>query len=315
MSKYILNRILLMIPTLLGVAILVFFLLRLAPGDPVQMMMEGANVQQHVLDSERARLGLDKPIYIQFFKWFGALLKGDFGVSIWTGRPVLYEIGIRLELSLQVAMMATLLAVLIAVPLGTLSAIYKDTWIDHFVRVFSIAGLAVPSFWLGMIIILLLLTFFSWIPPLTFTPFFEDPLKNLSQLIWPALAVGFRYSSVAMRMMRSSVLEVLQEDYVRTARAKGVYERLVVARHAMRNALLPVVTVVGLEFAFLIGGLVVTEQVFNLNGIGKLFVQAVARGDYTMIQGLVLLVAIFFVLINFAIDMLYALLDPRIRYR
>ncbi len=315
MLRYILNRILLMIPTLIGVAILVFFLLRLAPGDPVQMMLEGANVQQHVLDSERARLGLDKPVYVQFFSWFGALLKGDFGISIWTGRPVLYEIGIRLELSLQVAVMATLLAIIIAVPLGTLSAIYKDTWIDHFVRLFSIAGLAVPSFWLGMIIILLLLTFFSWIPPLTFTPFFEDPLKNLSQLIWPALAVGFRYSSVAMRMMRSSVLEVLQEDYIRTARAKGVYERLVVARHAMRNALLPVVTVVGLEFAFLIGGLVVTEQVFNLNGIGKLFVQAVSRGDYTMIQGLVLLVAICFVLINFAIDMLYALLDPRIRYR
>ena len=315
MLRYILNRVLLMIPTLVGVAILVFFLLRLAPGDPVAMMMEGANVSQDVLDSERARLGLDKPIYVQFFTWFGALLKGDFGVSIWTGRPVLYEIGIRLELSLQVAVMATVLAILIAIPLGTLSAIYKDTWIDHAVRVFSIAGLAVPSFWLGMIIILLLLTYFSWIPPLTFTPFFEDPWKNLSQLIWPALAVGYRYSAVAMRMMRSSVLEVLQEDYVRTARAKGVYERLVVARHAMRNALLPVVTVVGLEFAFLIGGLVVTEQVFNLNGIGKLFVQAVARGDYTMIQGLVLLVAVFFVMINLAIDMLYALLDPRIRYR
>ena len=211
--------------------------------------------------------------------------------------------------------LATILAVLLAVPLGTLSAIYKDTWIDHLVRVFSIAGLAVPSFWLGMIIILTLLTYFSWIPPLTFTPFFEDPLKNLSQLIWPALAVGYRYSAVAMRMMRSSVLEVLQEDYVRTARAKGVHERLVVARHAMRNALLPVVTVVGLEFAFLIGGLVVTEQVFNLNGIGKLFVQAVSRGDYNMIQGLVLLVAVFFVMVNFVIDMLYALLDPRIRYR
>ena len=315
MLRYVVNRIALMIPTLLGVAVLVFFLLRLAPGDPVQVMMEGANVPQHVLDQERARLGLDQPLPVQFFKWFGALLKGDFGVSIWTGRPVLYEIGIRLELSLQVAVMATILAVLIAVPLGTLSAIFKDTWIDHLVRVFSIAGLAVPSFWLGMIIILLLLTYFSWIPPLTFTPFFEDPLKNMSQLIWPAIAVGFRYSSVAMRMMRSSVLEVLQEDYVRTARAKGVYERLVISRHAMRNALLPVVTVVGLEFAFLIGGLVVTEQVFNLNGIGKLFVQAVARGDYTMIQGLVLLVAVFFVMINFAIDMLYALLDPRIRYR
>jgi peptide/nickel transport system permease protein len=315
MLKYIVNRLLLMLPTLFGVAVLVFFLLHLAPGDPVQMMMEGSNVSKAVVDQERARLGLDQPLMVQFGKWLGGVVRGDFGVSLWTGRPVLYEIGIRLELSLQVAIMATILAVLIAVPLGTLSAIYKDSWIDHLVRVISIAGLAVPSFWLGMIIILLLLTYFSWIPPLTFTPFFEDPWKNLSQLIWPALAVGYRYSAVAMRMMRSSVLEVLQEDYVRTARAKGVYERLVVARHAMRNALLPVVTVVGLEFAFLIGGLVVTEQVFNLNGIGKLFVQAVSRGDYTMIQGLVLLVAVFFVMINFAIDMLYALLDPRIRYR
>jgi peptide/nickel transport system permease protein len=181
--------------------------------------------------------------------------------------------------------------------------------------VFSIAGLAVPSFWLGMIVILLLLTYFSWIPPLTFTSFWENPRENLSQLIWPALAVGYRYSAVATRMMRSSILEVLQEDYIRTARAKGVQERLVVARHAMRNAMLPVVTVIGLEFAFLIGGLVVTEQVFNLNGIGKLFVQAVARSDFTMIQSLVLLVSVFFVLINFVIDMLYALLDPRIRYR
>ena len=315
MLKYIANRLFLMLPTLFGVAVLVFFLLRLAPGDPVQMMMEGANVSKEVVEQERARLGLDQPLLVQFGKWLGGVVRGDFGLSLWTGRPVLYEIGIRLELSLQVAIMATILAVLIAVPLGTLSAIFKDSWIDHLVRVISIAGLAVPSFWLGMIIILLLLTYFSWIPPLTFTPFFEDPLKNLSQLIWPALAVGYRYSAVAMRMMRSSVLEVLQEDYVRTARAKGVYERLVVTRHAMRNALLPVVTVVGLEFAFLIGGLVVTEQVFNLNGIGKLFVQAVSRGDYTMIQGLVLLVAVFFVMINFVIDMLYALLDPRIRYR
>jgi peptide/nickel transport system permease protein len=315
MLRYIINRLLLMLPTLFGVAVLVFFLLRLAPGDPLAMMFEGANVSKEVIEGERARLGLDQPMIVQFGKWLGGIMQGDFGVSLWTGRPVLYEIGIRLQLSLQVAIMATILAVLIAVPLGTLSAIFKDSWIDHLVRIISIAGLAVPSFWLGMIIILLLLTYFSWIPPLTFTPFFEDPWKNLSQLIWPALAVGYRYSAVAMRMMRSSVLEVLQEDYVRTARAKGVYERLVVSRHAMRNALLPVVTVVGLEFAFLIGGLVVTEQVFNLNGIGKLFVQAVARGDYTMIQGLVLLVAVFFVMINFAIDMLYALLDPRIRYR
>lgn len=315
MLRYTFNRILLIIPTLLGVAILVFFMLRLMPGDPVAIMLEGANVTPEVVAAERARLGLDQPAYIQFFKWMGAILQGDFGVSMWTGKSVAYEIGIRLELSLQVAVMATILAILLALPLGTLSAIFKDTWIDHLIRMISIAGLAVPSFWLGMIIILLLLTYFSWIPPLTFTPFFEDPMANLSQLIWPALAVGYRYSAVATRMMRSSILEVLQEDYIRTARAKGVHERLVVARHAMRNAMLPVVTVIGLEFAFLIGGLVVTEQVFNLNGIGKLFVQAVARGDYTMIQGLVLLVAVFFVLINFVIDMLYAFLDPRIRYR
>jgi peptide/nickel transport system permease protein len=275
----------------------------------------GANIGKEVIEVERARLGLDKPLYVQFFKWMGGVLQGDFGYSMWTGRPVIYEIAIRLELSLQVAIMATILAILLALPLGTLSAIFKDTWIDQSIRVFSIAGLAVPSFWLGMIVILLLLTYFSWIPPLTFTSIWEDPLENFSQLIWPALAVGYRYSAVATRMMRSSILEVLQEDYIRTARAKGVRERLVVARHAMRNAMLPVVTVIGLEFAFLIGGLVVTEQVFNLNGIGKLFVQAVARSDFTMIQSLVLLVSVFFVLINFVIDMLYALLDPRIRYR
>jgi peptide/nickel transport system permease protein len=319
MLRFILHRFLLMIPTLLGVALLVFFLLRLMPGDPVATMLlgdaGGANISKEMIESERARLGLDKPMWVQFFKWFGGVLQGDFGVSMWTGKSVAYEIGIRLELSLQVAIMATLLAVLLALPLGTLSAIFKDTWIDQSIRVFSIAGLAVPSFWLGMIIILLLLTYFSWIPPLTFTPFFQNPWENLSQLIWPALAVGYRYSAVATRMMRSSILEVLQEDYIRTARAKGVLERLVVARHAMRNALLPVVTVIGLEFAFLIGGLVVTEQVFNLNGIGKLFVQAVARSDFTMIQGLVLLVSVFFVLVNFVMDLMYAFLDPRIRYR
>ena len=315
MLRFILHRALLMIPTLLGVAIMVFFMRRMMPGDPLAMIFEGANVTKEVVEAERARLGLDQPIYIQFAKWLGSALQGDFGYSMWTGRPVLYEIGIRLELSLQVAVMATILAVLLALPLGTLSAIFKDTWIDHVIRVFSIAGLAVPSFWLGMIIILLLLTWFSWIPPLTFTPFLEDPGANLLQLIWPALAVGYRYSAVSTRMMRSSILEVLQEDYIRTARAKGVYERLVISRHALRNALLPVITVIGLEFAFLVGGLVVTEQVFNLNGIGKLFVQAIGRGDYTLLQALVLLVSVVFVLVNFAIDMLYAVFDPRIRYR
>jgi peptide/nickel transport system permease protein len=234
---------------------------------------------------------------------------------MWTGRPVIDEISSRIGLSLQVAIMATILATAIAIPLGTLAALYKDTWIDHVVRVFAIAGLAVPSFWLGMLIIMGLLLTFNWIPPLTYTPIYKDPLGNLAQLIWPAMAVGYRYSAVAARMTRSTVIEVLQEDYIRTARAKGVYERLVVGRHAMRNALLPVVTVIGLEFAFLIGGLVVTEQVFNLNGIGKLFVQTVTRGDYTMVQALVMLIAAFFIVINLLVDLLYAALDPRIRFK
>ena len=317
MLRYIAQRLLLMIPTLLGVAVLVFGMLRVMGGDPVEVMMrgDGANVAQAVIEQERTRLGLDRPIPVQFGKWLSGMVTGDFGVSMWTGKPVSQEIASRLQLSVQVAVMATILAVLLAVPMGTLSALYKDTWIDNAIRVFSIAGLAVPSFWLGMIIILVLLSYFHWHPPLAFTPFFENPRENLSQLIWPALAVGYRYSAVATRMMRSTLLEVLQEDYIRTARAKGVYERLVVVRHALSNAMLPVVTVIGLEFAFLIGGLVVTEQVFNLNGIGKLFVQAVARSDFTMVQALVLLIAAFFIAVNFVIDLLYAWLDPRIRYR
>jgi len=317
MLRYTVNRILLMIPTLIGVAVLVFVLLRLMPGDIVELrfLMEGGQASPEALAAERVRLGLDKSLWVQFFDWITGLFVGDFGISMWTGRPVIEEIGSRLELSLQVAIMATILAVLIAIPFGTLAALFKDTWIDHVIRVFAIAGLAVPSFWLGMLIILALLVNFNWIPPLTFTPIYEDPWENLAQLIWPAMAVGYRYSAVATRMTRSTILEVLQEDYIRTARAKGVFERLVVSRHAMRNAMLPVVTVIGLEFAFLIGGLVVTEQVFNLNGVGKLFVETVSRGDYTMVQALVMLIAGFFILVNFAVDLLYATLDPRIRYR
>jgi len=317
MLRYIGHRLLLTIPTLLGVAVLVFCMLRLIPGDVVDVMFmgQGSNVPPDVIAAEKARLGLDKPIPVQLVKWMAGLAQGDFGVSMWTGRPISYEIGIRLELSIEVALMATCLALLIALPLGTLSALYKNTWIDQVIRIVSIAGLAVPSFWLGMIIILSLLSFFHWNPPIMFTPIWEDWRANLSQLIWPALAVGYRYSSVVTRMMRSTLIEVLQEDYIRTARAKGVFERLVVIRHAMRNAMLPVITVTGLEFAFLIGGLVVTEQVFNLNGIGKLFVDSVARADNTMLQALVLLVSVFYIAVNLGVDLLYAVLDPRIRYR
>ena len=305
-----------MIPTLLGVAILVFLLLRVAPGDIVELKYAGAGTYapKEALDRERAQLGLDKPLWEQFLRWIWGIMRLDFGTSMWTGRPITHEIAIRLELSLQLAVMATLVAVLFAIPLGTIAAVKQDTWVDYVIRVFSIAGLATPSFWLGIIIILFFLIVFRWLPPLTFTSFWVDPKPNLAQLIWPALAVGYRYSAVATRMTRSSVLEVLREDYIRTARAKGLWERLVLTRHALKNAILPVITVIGLEFAFLIGGLVVTEQVFNLNGIGMLFVESVTRRDYTMTQALVLLVSFVFIAVNFLVDLLYAWLDPRIHY-
>ena len=317
MRRYVLKRLLLMIPTLLGVAVLVFLMLRVAPGDIVELKYAGtgAFAPREAIERERAQLGLDKPLWHQFVSWIWGIIRFDFGNSMWTGRPITQEISIRLELSLQLAVMATLVAIFLSIPLGTLAALKQDTWIDYSVRIFSIAGLSFPSFWLGIIIILGFLIFFKWLPPLIFTSFWVDPKANLTQLIWPALAVGYRYSAVATRMTRSAVLEVLREDYIRTARAKGLWEKVILVRHALKNALLPVITVIGLEFAFLIGGLVVTEQVFNLNGIGMLFVESITRRDYTMTQALVLLVSFVFIFVNFVVDLLYAWLDPRIRYQ
>jgi peptide/nickel transport system permease protein len=315
MLRYTISRILLTIPTLLGVAVLVFFMLRIVPGDVVEIKLrgDGGNVSQQTIDAERKRLGLDKPLATQFGEWMVGVATLNFGNSMWTERPVTEEIRVRFELSFQVAIMATIIAVLIAIPLGTLSALFRGTWIDYLVRILTIGGLSIPSFWFGMLIMLSLLAFFNWLPPITFTPIYVDPIANLTQLIWPALAVGYRYCAVVSRMIRSSLLEVLNEDYIRTARAKGVYEKLVISRHALRNALLPAITVIGLEFTFLIGGLVVTEQVFNLNGIGQLFVQSVSRNDFTLIQGMVMLIAAFYVFVNLAVDLLYAVFDPRIR--
>jgi peptide/nickel transport system permease protein len=316
MGQYIVKRLLLMIPTLFGVAVLVFVLLRIAPGDIVELKYAGSGTfaPKEAIERERVQLGLDKPVWQQFLNWSWGIVRLDFGLSMWTGRPIAEEIRIRLELSLQLAIMATLVAILIALPCGTLAALKQDTWVDYLVRIFSIGGLAVPSFWLGIVIILMFLIFFRWLPPLTFTSFWADPVANMSQMIWPALAVGYRYSAMATRMTRSSVLEVLREDYVRTARAKGLRENAVVLKHALRNALLPIVTVIGLEFAFLIGGLVVTEQVFNLNGIGMLLVESITNRDYTMTQALVLLVSFAFIAMNFFLDLLYVWLDPRIHY-
>ena len=315
MHRYILRRLLLMLPTFLGVAMLVFLLMRVIPGDIVELRFaEGQFFNQDLVAKERARLGLDRPVWRQFIDWVWGIVRLDFGLSMWSGQPIAHEIAIRLQLSLQLAVMATVVAVFLAIPLGTLAALKQDTWVDYTIRIFSIAGLATPSFWLGMLMFLVFLIVFKWIPPMVFVPLWENPLANLSQMLWPALAVGYRYSAVSTRMTRSAMLEVLREDYIRTARAKGLWPRLVVRRHALKNAVLPVLTVIGLEFAFLMGGLVVTEQVFNLNGLGLLFVQSVARRDYTLVQALVLLVACVYIVVNFFVDLLYAWLDPRIRY-
>jgi peptide/nickel transport system permease protein len=317
MHRYIASRLLLMVPTLLGVAVITFVLLRMVPGDVVQLKLagDGGQVAPEVLEQERVRLGLNKPMIVQFVDWIWGAARLDFGLSMWTGRPIVQEIVIRLELSVQVMVMATAVATLVALPLGIVAALKQNTWVDYLGRIVSIAGRALPSFWLGIVIILVLLVTFGYSPPLSFTPLFVDPVANLAQLIWPTLAVGYRYSAVVTRMTRSTLLDVLREDYVRTARAKGVRERAVVLRHALRNALLPVVTVIGLEFAFLLGGLLVTEQVFNLNGVGKLMVEAVLRRDYTMTQALILLVATVFIVTNFLVDLLYVWLDPRVSYR
>ena len=315
MIWYIIRRLLLVIPTLIGVAVAVFFLIRVMPGDVVvvKLRADGANVSDEMIEAERKRLGLDKPLYAQFADYMVGLAHFDLGKSLWTGESVNKEIALRVPVSFQIALMASIIAVLIAIPLGTISALYRDTWIDHGVRVLAVSGLAIPSFWLGMLIIMTLLLLFNWLPKIGYVSIWEDPIANLSVTIWPALSVGYRYAAVATRMMRSALLEVMREDYIRTARAKGVWTRLIMRRHALRNALLPVVTVIGLEFAFLIGGLVVTEQVFNINGIGKLFVDATTRGDFNLIQGLVLFIATMFIFVNLIVDLLYAWLDPRIR--
>ena len=322
MYRYILNRLLLSIPTLIGAAALVFILMRMIPGDicVVRLGGSGGSISASAVANCHAQLGLDRSLFLQFIDFIVGFVKGDFGTSMWSGKPVSQEIASRIAVSLEIAILATLVAVAIAIPLGTISALRQNSWLDHVVRTIAIAGIATPSFWLGIMSILIVLdvshALFGapWMPPIDYVSLWDDPLRNLSIVILPAITIGYRYSAVTMRMTRSAMLEVLREDYIRTARAKGLLEHLIVNRHALKNAMLPVVTLIGIEFAFLIGGLVVTEQVFNLNGIGRLFVLAVQNQDYTLTQALVMLTVAIFVVTNLVVDILYAWLDPRIRF-
>jgi peptide/nickel transport system permease protein len=321
MYQYILKRVLLVIPTLLGAAALVFVLMRLIPGDicVVRLGAGGGTFDPRAVAACHTELGMDRSFIVQFIDFVWGFFRLDLGTSMWSGKPVTTEIAARLPVSLEVALLATAVAIVIAIPLGTISALKQNTWIDLVVRVVAIGGIATPSFWIGIMSILLVLDLSSaitgtpWMPPIDYVPIWQDPIRNLSVVMLPAITVGYRYSAVSMRMTRSAMLEVMREDYIRTARAKGLLTKIIINRHALKNALLPVVTLLGIEFAFLIGGLVVTEQVFNLNGVGRLFVLAVQNQDYTLTQALVMLTVTVFVFCNLAVDLLYAWLDPRIR--
>lgn len=309
------KRIALLLFTLWAVATLIFFMLRVLPGDPVQFKYtsEGGSITAEQLQAQRARFGYDRPVPVQYVRWIAGLTRLDLGVSVWSENPITEEIRSRFGVTFQLAIAALMIGLLLAIPLGVAGALTRGTWVDQLIRVVTVTGQSIPSFWMAMLVILALLATTGWIPSIEAVSFAKKPLDYLAQLFFPALVVGWRLSSVNARLLRSSLLDVLGQDYVRTAHAKGVHPARVVWRHALGNAMLPTVTVIGIEFAGLLGGLVVTEQVFNINGIGRLLIQAISFNDLALIQGLVMLFSLIFVTVNFAVDLVYALLDPRVR--
>lgn len=315
MLKFLLRRAAQFIFTLWCVATLIFFMLRVLPGDPIEFKYtsEGGAITAEQLQEQRTRFGYDKPLAVQYAKWIGGLTQLQLGTSIWSENPVSEEIGSRFGITIQLAVTALIIGLLLAIPLGVIGALTRGTWVDQLVRVLTVTGQSVPSFWLAMLVLLALLATVGWIPSIEAVDFRTRPWEYLAQIFFPALVVGWRLSSVNARLLRSSLIEVLSQDYVRTAHAKGVSPARVVWRHSLANAMLPTITVIGIEFAGLLGGLVVTEQVFNINGIGRLLIQAISFSDLTLIQGLVMLFALIYVTVSFFVDVLQAALDPRIR--
>ncbi|HEV7298131.1 MAG TPA: ABC transporter permease [Tepidisphaeraceae bacterium] len=313
MSTYIIKRLLAAIPVLLGVSIVAFALVRLVPGDPVTILLgPGYNEQQAAV--LRERYALDRPLPMQYVAWVSRAVRGDLGESFFTGQPVLRAMIERLPVTLELTAIGILFAIFVGVPLGIASAIRPGRFVDHAARMVGLLGISVPGFWLGTILILFVSLRLGWLPSGRFVPLWEDPIENLRRMLLPGLALGTAVAAVVMRTARSAVLEVVRQDYVRTARAKGLGERAVLVRHALRNALVPVVTVIGLQAGYLLGGSVVIEQVFALPGLGRLALQAITSRDYALLQGTVLFVAVAFVMVNLLVDLLYAKLDPRISY-
>jgi peptide/nickel transport system permease protein len=315
MRTYVIKRVVIAGVTLLGMSVLIFVLMRLAPGNITDIIFESAG---YVDEADRRRLeaelGIDKPVPVQYARWLGEFVRGDLGKSYRYDLPAWQIIKPRLPVTLELAVLALGFSVLLGVPFGVISAVRRGRPIDYVLRVISLAGLSMPSFWLGMIVILILVRSLGWIPSMTYVSPFENLGANLFQFVVPALAVGYRSSALIMRITRSTMLEVLREDYIRTARAKGQRQTLVVWRHALKNASLPVVTIIGIEFAFLIGGLIVTETVFNLPGVARYLVDAIQFRDYPIVQNLAMLIAVVVVFANLSVDLLYTWLDPRIKY-
>jgi peptide/nickel transport system permease protein len=314
-KAYIAQRLGIALLTLFGMSLVIFFLLRLAPGDIVDILFASAG---YVNPAEKQailkELGMDRPYWVQYSEWLRQILTGDLGKSYRYDLPAWQIIRPLLPVTLELAALSTLVAVVLGVPTGVISAVKQDSAVDYVLRVLSLAGLSMPAFWLGMVIILGMVNWLGWIPPLTYVKPTQDLRLHLLQFMLPALAVGYRSSALIMRITRSSLLEVLREDYIRTAWAKGQGSRAVIWRHALKNAILPVITIIGIEFAFLIGGLVVTETVFNLPGVARFLVQAILWRDYPVVQNLVMFIAVIVILSNLFVDMLYGVLDPRIRY-
>ena len=315
MKTYIAQRLGIGLLTLLGMSIVIFGMLRLAPGDIVDILFStGGYVNPAERVAIEKELGLDRPVWVQYVEWLRQIVTGDLGKSYRYDLPAWEIIRPLIPVTLELAALSLIVSVVLGVPLGVISAVRQDTALDYALRVFSLAGLSMPSFWLGMVIILSLVSWLAWIPPLTYVGPRENLWLHTVQFMLPALAVGYRSSALIMRITRSAMLEVLREDYIRTARAKGQNNRVVVWRHALKNAVLPVVTVIGIEFAFLIGGLVVTETVFNLPGVARFLVEAILWRDYPVVQNLVMFIAIVVIVSNLVVDLLYGVLDPRVRY-
>jgi peptide/nickel transport system permease protein len=313
MWRYIAKRILIAVPVLIGISIVAFFLIRVVPGDTVTAIL-GANYNPEQAEILRAEYGLDKPLLTQYLIWISNLFEGDFGQSFFTNRGVLASIFNRLPVTFELMVMSFIYSVFIAIPLGAVASLKKNSLLDYSATFLGLLGVSVPNFWLATIFILVFSLYLGWFPSGGFISFFEDPLLNLRYMALPSLALGASVGAVVMRMTRSSMLEVLKQDYIEMARAKGVGQKALIISHALKNSLIPVITVLGIQMGYLLGGSVIIEQIFSLPGIGRLTLQAITNRDYILMQGSILFVASGFVMINLIVDIIYALINPQIRY-